>query len=164
MRPSQNLPLPLRICLLLITICDTPTIYPYIPEYTPPFLTTICDPPRIYPYLPEYTPPLLTTICDPPRIYLSLPESTPPPFLTTIYNPTPPPRQQLYICDQPRIYPSLQEYTPLSLEIIRFGMLFFLFSSSEPLAVHAHATRAPFLKSPVTGLIKEYDKTSDTFL
>ena len=91
MRPSQNLPLPLRICLLLITICDTPTIYPYIPEYTPPFLTTICDPPRIYPYLPEYTPPLLTTICDPPRIYLSLPESTPPPFLTTIYNPTPPP-------------------------------------------------------------------------
>ena len=34
MRPSQNLPLPLRI-------------YPHI--------TTICDPPRIYPSLPEYT-------------------------------------------------------------------------------------------------------------
>ena len=69
-RPSQNIPLPLKISL---------RTDPSLPEYTPPFSTTIilCDPPRIYPSLPEYTsPPFNKCICVtlqnlplPPRIY-----------------------------------------------------------------------------------------------
>ena len=55
MRPSQNLPPPSRVYPLLITICDTPRIYPYISEYTPLFNNYMRPsqnlplPPRIYP-------------------------------------------------------------------------------------------------------------------
>ena len=138
MRPSQNLPLPpyQNIPPLFNNYMQHSQNLPLHPRIYPPpfFLTTICDPFRIYPYLSYYTSP-------------------------------PPPCQQLHICDQPKIYPSLQEKNLLSLEIISFCMLFFLFSSSEPpLTVHTHVTRTPILKSLVTGLIKEYDKTNDTFL
>ena len=69
MRPSQNLPLLPRIYPLFNKcMCDPRTIYsPTLP----------CDSPRIYPSLPEYTPfSTIIILCDPPRIYPSLPEST----------------------------------------------------------------------------------------
>ena len=55
-RPSQNLPPSQNIPPVSTTTCDSPRIYPSLPEYTP-FSTTIilCDPPRIYPSLPEST-------------------------------------------------------------------------------------------------------------
>ena len=107
MRPSKNLPLPLRIYPLF----NKSYVRPYqnlpLPSkiYPPPFSTTICDPPRIYPSLPEYTPFLITVL------YATLSESTPlsqnipPPFSTTI-------------CDPPRIYSSLPEYTPFSITVL----------------------------------------------
>ena len=97
-------------------MCNTPIIYPSLPEYipllsiyatlpeyTPPSLNippplnrAICDPPRIYTSQNRYRP-FLTTICDTPIIYLFLPEYTP--LFFTI------------ICDAPRICPALQEST-----------------------------------------------------
>ena len=92
MRPSQNIPFPLRIYppFQHMYMCDPPRIYPSLPpsQKTPPFqqlnatfpestpLSTaiiLCDAPRIYPSLPEYTPP-------PPfqQLFITLPESTPP--------------------------------------------------------------------------------------
>ena len=117
MQDSQNLPLPHRIY--------------------PPFLTTVCDPPRIDPSLPEYTPffnnymqhsqnlPLhpripasfSTTICDPSRIYSYISEYTSKP---------PPPHVNNYIyATNLESTPLSKNIPPLSLEIMRFGMLFF---------------------------------------
>ena len=55
-RPSQNLPPSQNIPPFSTTTCDSPRIYPSLPEYTP-FSTTIilCDPPRIYSFFPEST-------------------------------------------------------------------------------------------------------------
>ena len=128
-RPSQNIPLPLKINPLFNNyVRPSQNICPSLLEYTPPFSTTIilCDPSRIDPSLPEYTPPFSTTIilCDPPRIYPSLPEYTSPLFnkciCVTLQNlPLPPriyplfnnsmrPSQNLLL--PPRIYPFQQMY------------------------------------------------------
>ena len=106
-RPSHNLPLPRRIYSSLFNNYNIMRPFqnrPLPPEYTPPFSANIilCDPPRIYPSLPEYTSPFLTTICDPPRIYPSLSEYTP------LFN-------KCILCATLPEYtpPSLPEYTPL---------------------------------------------------
>ena len=78
MRPSQNLPLPLRIYPSFQQQRAT------LSESTPPsqniplFSTTTCDPLRIYPSLSEYTPPFFQ------QLYPPLPEFTFPP---RIYSP-----------------------------------------------------------------------------
>ena len=136
MQHSQNLPLLPRITPLLMTISDTPRIYPYILKYTPSFLPAICDPTRIHPSS-QKIPVFLGTICNTLRIYPYIPEYSPP-FFNNYMRPSQnlpstsqniPPLFNNYICDQPRIDPSLPEYTSLSLEIIRFNMLFFYFQA-----------------------------------
>ena len=122
-RPSQNLPLPLRIYppFQQIYMCDPPRIYPSLPECTPLFNKFICV------TLSEFTPPsqniptLSANLYVRPSQNLPLPEYTP--LLTNVYvrpsqNLSLPPRiyppyQPIYMCDPPRTYPSLPEYTPL---------------------------------------------------
>ena len=76
----QEYPPPPRIYPLnfqQIYSCDSPRIYPSLPEYTPFFNnSTIFDPPRIYPSLSEYNSPFSTTkiLCALPKIYPSLKE------------------------------------------------------------------------------------------
>ena len=134
MRPSENIPLSPRIHSR--TICDTPIIYPSLPEYTALY-TSICDPPRIYPSS-QNMPPFKhlsylrhsKNIPFPPRIYsplkhlcATLPEYTtlsrniPPNYMRHSHNLHLPPRThrpfKTAICDRPeytllpRIYPSL---------------------------------------------------------
>ena len=105
-RLSHNLPLPPRIYTpppfqQVWYYATLPESTPPSPEYTSPFQQMyLCDPPRIYPFLSEYSPPFLTKLyvwpsqnlplppriyppvqpinrCDPPIIYPSLPEYTP---------------------------------------------------------------------------------------
>ena len=84
MRPSQNLPLPPRIYSPFqpIYMCDSPKIYPSLPEYTPLFNKCI------YATLPESTspsqniPPFSPTTCDPLKIY---PSQIIPSFSTNVY-------------------------------------------------------------------------------
>ena len=102
MRRSQNLPLPPRLSpppFQTIYMCDSPRIYPSLPEYTPLF-KNYRPMLRIYPsgLLPQYTPIFNKCI-----LCATLPESTPPsqnipPFSATV-------------CDPPKIYPSLPKYT-----------------------------------------------------
>ena len=102
-------------------MCDSPRIYPSLPEYTPLFQ-------QLYATLPESPPPSQDTsslfnnynilrpsqnLPLPPRIY--------PPFqqlyyYATLPESTLPPRthpSSTTLCDAPRIYPSFPEYTPL---------------------------------------------------
>ena len=119
MRPSQNIPFPLRIYppFQHMYMCDPPRIYPSLPEYTPLFkqlnatfpestpLSTaiiLCDAPRIYPSLPEYTPPPFQ------QLFITLPESTPPsqniPTFQQLYYYTTLP-ESIPPSISPRIYP-----------------------------------------------------------
>ena len=94
-RPSQILPLPLRIYSPFQQIYATlpkstspsqnlpPFQQPYatLPESTLPpriypFSTTVCDTHRIYPSFPEYPSFKKNRVCDSPRIYPFLPGST----------------------------------------------------------------------------------------
>ena len=114
MRPSQNIPFPLKIY--------------------PPFQHKyMCDPPRICPSLPPriHSPfqqlnatfpestPLSTAIilCDAPRIYPSLPEYTPPPFqqLFITLSESTPPSQNIPTFQQPYYYTTLPESIPPSI-------------------------------------------------
>ena len=69
-RPSQNLPLPPRIGYppFLTTICDTPTIHPSLPEYTPYYIK--CGTQNITPLYRIY--PHFLQLCHAPRIYPAL--------------------------------------------------------------------------------------------
>ena len=81
MRRSQNIPLPPRYTPFSTTTCDTPSIYPSLPDYASPF-------PQVDPTLPKFGPPSLpeytlfsTTISDAPGIYSSLPE-----YISLVYD------------------------------------------------------------------------------
>ena len=82
-RPSQNLP---HDCNLpeYTPLKSFQQIYATLPESTPtpqppPLSTTICDSPRIYPYLPEYTP-LSNNYMRPSQTLPLPPRIHPPPF------------------------------------------------------------------------------------
>ena len=91
MRPSQNLPLPLRIYPLFqqIHMCDPPRIYPSLPGNTPIFNNYFImrpsqnlppPPPRIYPLLNNCMRPLQNLPLRPPS-----PPQNIPPFSTNLY-------------------------------------------------------------------------------
>ena len=132
MRPSHKLPLLPRIHHpppLSTTIYNTPRIYPYLTEYTPPlfnnymqhsqnippFSTSLyARPSQKLPFPLRKYPHFSTTLCDPPRIHPSLlPEYI-----------SPPPFQQLYA--------TLTEYTPPSHNITSFKQLYATLPESTP--------------------------------
>ena len=107
---------------LLATICDSPIIYPVLPEYTLFFYNynivtlpesilpsqnlpalreytpspSICDPPIIYPSLRNIYTPFWTTICNAHIIYPSRTENTPPPLNIYMQHSQNPPSDQKY--------------------------------------------------------------------
>ena len=142
MRPSQNIPLPLRIYppFQQMYMCDPPRIFPSLPEYTPLF-NNYMRPSRNLP-LPEYTP-----FCNnytimrpsqnpplPPRIYppfnnymrpsrIYPPSQNIPPFFNkficaTLPESTPPtqniPPFLTPLCDLPESTPPSQNIPPFS--------------------------------------------------
>ena len=121
MRPSQNLSLPPRIYPPFYQL------YATIPESTP---TSQNIPPFLF----------LTTICDLPGNYHYLPEYTPPP----------PFNNYIYVTNLEST-PLSQNIPPLSLQIIRFDMLFFYFQAPNHHWQYIHMWPEPHFKKSGDG-------------